>query len=154
MRAAKQILVAYDGSAAARRALAHAADLANPGDGIAVVHVIPYQAVSARLEPIGDKARAEQDQLLTAAQHQLGDRGLTAETIAAVGDVCAAILDTAERTGADVIVLGRRQRRHPNLRGSVTAKLVRYADRDVLIVHETGEPDRRATVHADGAQPL
>jgi nucleotide-binding universal stress UspA family protein len=61
-----------------------------------------------------------------------------AETIAAVGDPCAEILSAADEIAADIIVVGRRQRRRPSLRGSLTAKLVRAAHRDVLIVNHSG----------------
>ncbi len=68
----------------------------------------------------------------------LAGYGLEAETIAAVGEPCAEILDAAEVMAAEIIVIGRRQRRRPSLRGSLTAKLVRSAERDVLIVHHGG----------------
>jgi nucleotide-binding universal stress UspA family protein len=100
--------------------------------------VIPYQAVSARIDPVGEAKRARQDRLLDDAEQLLARYGVEAETIAAVGDPCAEILAAAEEASADIIVIGRRVRRRPSLRGSLTAKLIRTAQRDVLIVHETG----------------
>jgi NADPH:quinone reductase-like Zn-dependent oxidoreductase len=39
---------------------------------------------------------------------------------------------------AEVIVIGRRQTRRHHLRGSLSAKLIRAASRDVLIVNHKG----------------
>ena len=41
------ILVAYDGSAEAKRALTHAAELVGPGGSVSVVNVIPVQSISS-----------------------------------------------------------------------------------------------------------
>jgi nucleotide-binding universal stress UspA family protein len=46
----KRLLVAYDGSAAARQALAHATELAGPDDSVSV-NVTPEPGISARIEP-------------------------------------------------------------------------------------------------------
>jgi nucleotide-binding universal stress UspA family protein len=103
------------------------------------VNVIPYQAVSARIDPIGDTKRARQDRLLDEAEQFLANLGVESETVAAVGDPCAEIIAAANATQADVIVIGRRQKRHHHLRGSLSAKLVRAASRDVLIVNHNGQ---------------
>lgn len=134
-----RLLVAYDGSPAARHALARAADLAGPGASLDVVHVVPYQAVGSRLEPIGDARRSRQLRLLEEAAHLVAERGLTVRTLGRVGDPAVEIVAAAEEIGADVVVTGRRQRRLPHLRGSVSAKIVRTAHCDVLIVHQASD---------------
>jgi nucleotide-binding universal stress UspA family protein len=100
--------------------------------------VIPYQAVSSRLDPIGSAKRNRQERLLDDAEKVLALQGVEAETIAAVGDPCAEILAAAEEFPADIIVIGRRKKRRPHLRGSLAAKLVRSASRDVLIINHSG----------------
>jgi nucleotide-binding universal stress UspA family protein len=102
------------------------------------VNVIPYQAVSARLDPIGPAKRSRQNRLLEEAEQFLSEHGIEAETIAAVADPCAEILAAADEIAADVIVIGRRQKRRRHLRGSLAAKLVRAASRDLLIVNHSG----------------
>ena len=49
-----EILVGYDGSEAARRALVHAAELVGRGATLGVINVITTQAVSSRLETVRD----------------------------------------------------------------------------------------------------
>lgn len=53
-----QVLVAYDGSAPARKALAHAAELALPGGAVTVVNVMREPGVGARLGPPAPGCRA------------------------------------------------------------------------------------------------
>ena len=54
---APAIMVAYDGSSAARRALVHAVDLVGRSGTVMVVNVIRAQSVSARLETVSDAQR-------------------------------------------------------------------------------------------------
>jgi nucleotide-binding universal stress UspA family protein len=133
-----RVIVAYDGSQASRKALARAAELSPRHEPVAVVNVIAHQGVSARIDPIGDAKRARQDRLLDEAEQLLAEHGVEAETIAAVGDPCTEIIAAAEAISADVIVIGRREKRRHHLRGSLSAKLVRAARRDVLIVNHSG----------------
>ena len=138
----KQVLLAYDGSAPAQRALVHAADLARPGDVVTVVNVMPEPGVSARMEPPIEE-RNRQWHFLEEAERRLAGRGLEVRKVGPVGDVASEILAAAEETGADVIVIGRRQGHRPHVLGSTSSRLVRSAECDVLVVHE-GRGDRPA----------
>jgi len=130
------VLVGYDGSQPAQRALEHAADLVGPGGTVRVINVIRVQSVSSRLATVSDKERTVQDRLLRESELVLARRGVQAEFIAAVGDPATEILGAAESIGADVIVLGRRGRmRLRPLRSSLSDTLVRRASADVLVVH-------------------
>ena len=51
MNGQQRVLAAYDGSPAARRALARAADITAPRDTLSVINVMPEPGVSARLVP-------------------------------------------------------------------------------------------------------
>jgi hypothetical protein len=51
----KTVLVAYDGSAASRRALEHAADLVGQGGTVTVVNVVSVQSVGSRLQTVSDQ---------------------------------------------------------------------------------------------------
>jgi nucleotide-binding universal stress UspA family protein len=139
----KRVLVAYDGSAPAQRALAHAADLARPGDVLSVVNVMAEPGVSARIEPPSEE-RNRQWQVLHEAQRFLAGRGIEARTVAPVGDAATEILAAADRVRADVIVVARHRGRVPHMLGAITRRLVRAANCDVLLVHEPrAEPGPR-----------
>ncbi|MGZ4343390.1 MAG: universal stress protein [Solirubrobacteraceae bacterium] len=136
----KRVLVAYDGSAPARRALAHAAELARPGDAVTVVNVMPEPGVGARIEPPIDE-RNRQWCLLDEARHFLAVHGVEARTMAPVGDTAREILAAAAAVRADVIVVARHRGHRPHPLGSITGRLVRSAGCDVLLVHEaSAEP--------------
>ncbi len=135
----RHLVVAYDGSVAARTALAHAADLAGPGDIVTVVNVIAYQAVSSRLEQATDAQRERQSELLRDAGHFLAGRGVSSRGVGAIGDPAAEILRIATEAGADIIVVGRRRSHTPHPLGSLSTKLVRAATCDVLVVHTAKE---------------
>jgi nucleotide-binding universal stress UspA family protein len=130
----KPVLVAFDGSTPARRALARAAELALPGDTVTVVNVMPEPGVGAQIEaPI--TARNRQWQLLDEAERFLARRGIEARTVAPVGDAATEVLVAAQRIGADVIVVARDRGRVPHLH-SISDRIVRNANCDVLVVHD------------------
>jgi nucleotide-binding universal stress UspA family protein len=129
------MLIAYDGSPAARRALQHAAAAAGAGGVVMVINVIPAQSVSARLETVTDAERERQQRLLGEAQAELARRGVDAERIAAAGDPLREILAAADEHDADIIVVGRNGTKRHLLHSSLSSPLVRRATRDVLVVH-------------------
>jgi nucleotide-binding universal stress UspA family protein len=118
----RKIMIAYDDSDAARRALDRAADLAGYGSTLTVVSVAPdggrYQAGP-----------------LDQARDQLVGRQMTATYLQPVGEPAAELVAAARELGADLVVLGRRSRSLRRLvLGSVSAKVVRHAPCDVLVV--------------------
>jgi nucleotide-binding universal stress UspA family protein len=131
-----KIVVGYDGSDHARRALERAADLASPGDEVLVVG-----SVEPKLEP-GPTTGSHQDpseaehrrRSLDEAKAFLAERGIQAETVEAYGDPGSAIVDAAK--GADLVVVGSRGRNTLEriLLGSVSSKVVQRAESDVLVV--------------------
>jgi nucleotide-binding universal stress UspA family protein len=128
------LLLAYDGSPVAKRALRHAATLVGRGGKLAVVNVIPVQAVSSRLETVSDEERSRQASVLREARVALRRRGIEPRLIEAVGEPVTEILAAAEATNAGTIVVGRSETRHL-ARGSLDSRLVRGAQADVLVVH-------------------
>jgi nucleotide-binding universal stress UspA family protein len=119
---ARRVLVAYDGSPSARRALNRAAAFYGEGVGLGLIHV------SENGDP--DDGRLE------AACQSLASRGIEAEIIPASGSAAQAICVAAERDGYDVIVVGRRNVRDAGLLllGSVAARVVAGAGCDVVVV--------------------
>jgi nucleotide-binding universal stress UspA family protein len=129
---APALIVAYDGSAEARRALDHAAALAGPGGEVTVINVVPAQAVSARLEPLDDAKRARQRARLEEARALLDRQGLRVRTVAAAGDPFYEISALARDRGQAIVIVGRRRHLLPGR--SLTTRLVRSAPYDVLVV--------------------
>ena len=130
------VIVGYDGSEAAKRALEHAAELVGRRGSVSVINVIKAQSVSSRLVTLTDKERATQDRLLRESERVLGSLGVIATLIPAVGDPATEILAAAESIGAGVIVIGRRKRSRPRLvRTPLSNTLVRRSAIDVLVVH-------------------
>ena len=129
------ILVAYDGSAEAERALMHAAELVGPDGSVSVVNVIPVQSISSRLETVSEAQRDQQREILRNAGRLLSARQVDIEPIAAAGDPVREIREAGETTGAEMIVIGRHHGVHQLVPGSVSARLIRRAPCDVLVVH-------------------
>lgn len=115
---ARNILVGYDGSGPARRALDIAADLAGYGSTLAVV--------SVRTEGSQDAAALDD------AREHLLRRQISARYLQPVGVPAEALVAAAEELGADLVVVGRRT--HGPIPGSVSRAVVRTAPCDVLVV--------------------
>ena len=122
-RAAERILLAYDGTASARRALRRAARMHREGDDLGVICVH---------EPSTDS-----QEHLDEARRLLGESGIEAVPIAvAADDPARVICVTAERDGYDTIVIGRRNARDAQLMllGQVASRVVSGATCDVVVV--------------------
>ena len=130
-----RILVAYDGSQSSRRALLQAAELVGRGGTVGVINVITTQAVSSRLETVDDGERVRQRRLLQEARMLLAEHGVETSTVKAVGDPTTEIRAAAEESGAGIVVVGRGNGVRRLIHGSVSARLVRQAPCDVLVVH-------------------
>ena len=130
-----KILVGYDGSEAARRALVHAAQLVGRGGTVDVINVITAQPVSARIETLSDRERSRQRKLLQEAKVVLGEWEVGMTPLKAVGDPTTAIRTAAEESGAGIVVVGRGSGLRRLIHGSVSTRLVRQAPCDVLVVH-------------------
>jgi nucleotide-binding universal stress UspA family protein len=118
----RRIVVGYDGSEAAQRALDAAAGLAGYGSTLSVV------AVSRR----GDgEAR-----VLDGARERLLSRHMAAGYLAPVGDPAEQLIGVARELDADLLVVGRRDQSAVKrlMLGSVSAKVLSGAPCDVLVV--------------------
>ena len=129
-----KILVGFDGSDASKRALVHAAELVGRGGNLEVINVIGAQPVSARVGSL-DGERKRQQKVLREAQTLLGEWEVRMTPLRAVGDPTSEIRAAAEEKGAGVIVVGRGSGVRRLIDGSVSARLVRKAPCDVLVVH-------------------
>jgi len=130
-----RILVGFDGSDASKRALVHAAELVGRGGNLDVINVIGSQPVSARVGSLVDGERRRQQKVLHEARSLLGNRNVRMTPHKAIGDPTNEIRAAAEESGAGVIVVGRGSGLRRLIDGSVSARLVRRAPCDVLVVH-------------------
>jgi nucleotide-binding universal stress UspA family protein len=134
----KRIILGFDDSPEARRALERAALLAKAFDARLLV-----TSIAPALMPAGhgigpyDPADPPERHLALArdAAALLTERGLDAEPVAGVGEAGRAIVEIADHHDADLIVLGMSQ--HPHLSrifGSVSEGVAHHAHCDVLLV--------------------
>jgi len=135
-----RILYATDGSAAARKALAHARDLAQKyAAELILVHVF------RRIEDFGkspyfseleeDRKRAGET-VIGQAMAELQDSGIVVHIEPTQGDAAQAILNVAAVRRCDLIVMGSRGLGtfQGVVLGSVSDRVVRHAPCPVLIV--------------------
>lgn len=137
MRRGRRILVGYDGSEAARRALERAAAIGGSAASVAVVTVARPIVSDLRTGDIVDPSdENERDRLLAEARALLASRGVSAATVGRSGEPAAALVEEAARVGADLLIVGTRGRNRlaRTLLGSVSSKVVHEAPCDVLVV--------------------
>ncbi len=133
-----KVLVAYDGSEQAGRALDWAAHMARDGSTVAVIGVAPTLAASPRIadavDPRSDVVAHRRQ--LDEAVAILAASGVTAETLLKIGNPAEEIITAAQDGGFDVILVGIRGMGAVErfLIGSVADRLVRYATVPVLVV--------------------
>jgi nucleotide-binding universal stress UspA family protein len=113
----RKIMVGYDGSEAAARALEVAVSLAGYGSTLTVVTV---------------KTDASDESAARDARQQLQQRLVQAGYHETTGEPAKQLVKKARELGADLLVVGRRNGRP--LLGSVSSKVVRRAGCDVLVV--------------------
>ena len=132
----KRILLAYDGSEQANRALRFAVDLAKLATAqIGVVSVVPVHAGRMGMDPWDDR-RVHGAELIE-AKRLITESGLEPELHEPYGEISEEIVRTAEEHGYDHIVTGSRhlglvQR---TLQGSVSEAVAVKFPATVTIVH-------------------
>jgi nucleotide-binding universal stress UspA family protein len=131
-----RVVLAYDGSDCAKRALDVLLGLVGADDHVAVIGVaqgVPLFGYAGTL-PSPEEER-ERDRQLAVAEEALAARGISAELAPRAGDPATAILDAAEKESADLIVMGTRGLGTAErwLIGSVSDKVLHHAHCSVLV---------------------
>ena len=133
-----RIVVGFDGSEHSQKALERAVDIAD-GAALTVVSAAGVSQIArhapgeAHVDPKDVEARS---QALAAARSFLDGRGVSATYIEGHGSPADVIVQEAEDSNADLIVVGTRGL-HAGKRafvGSVSTKVVHHAPCDVLVV--------------------
>jgi nucleotide-binding universal stress UspA family protein len=137
----KRIVVGFDGSEHGRRALERAADIAKMrGARLAVVSSAQLSRLvrdpSGAVRPLDPAELEERESALEAAKSLVAEQGLEADFIEGTGDPADVLVQEAEESGADLIVVGTRGLNVAQrwLLGSVSTKVVHHAPCDVLVV--------------------
>lgn len=137
----KRIVVGFDGSEHGRRALERAADIAKlRGARLAVVSSAQLSRLmrdpSGSVGAIDPTELEERESALAEARAFVAGQGMEADFIEGKGDAADVLLQEAEESGADLIVVGTRGLNVAQrwLIGSVSSKVVQHAPCDVLVV--------------------
>jgi nucleotide-binding universal stress UspA family protein len=135
----KKILLAYDGSDPASKALAAALDLAQKYQAELYVLTVaqpPDFGEDVETEAIIENSRGYHQRILAPVRHRVAASGVKAVYEVAVGHTAEQIIYHADRYQVDLIVLGHRGKSlfKRLLLGSVSKQVVQYADRTVMVV--------------------
>ena len=132
----KNIVVGYDGSDAAKRALERAAEVADGATVtvVSAVHVMP--PIGRAAVQIDPDEIAERRRELGEAKELLAGKGVSAKVVETHGDPADGIVETAKEGGADLVIVGTRGANFASrvLLGSVSTKVLHEAPCDVLVV--------------------
>jgi nucleotide-binding universal stress UspA family protein len=147
----QQIIVAYDGTESAQRALERGAEVAKAFDAkvivtsvAALLHSGPradqqfeLHSPPTRGPEIQRDSLADHEAQLADATAFFAERGIEAEPVAVSGDPASAIVSLAERRGADLLVVGTREAGLTErvVHHSVSQRIAKKVQCDLLIVH-------------------
>lgn len=130
-----KLVVGYDGSDAARRALARVRELVD--FQVLVIVAVAPDIRSAGLGAALGGPQIDTERLVAEARDQLGNcQGAAIEARTAVGDPAVVLTDIARELDAQLVIVGRRGRDFVarTLLGSVAHRVVENAPCDVLVV--------------------
>jgi nucleotide-binding universal stress UspA family protein len=136
--AGRWIVVGYDGSETAERALLRAADAAGERDAVVIVTTrSQIYSAGAAAEPLLEPS-ADPSELLAAAKATVTGRATLADVVvvAREGDPAEELIEVARAANADLLIVGRRGKDFVarTLLGSVATRVVAQAPCDVLVV--------------------
>jgi nucleotide-binding universal stress UspA family protein len=135
------IVVAWDASDHARRAFDYGAELARRFDARLALISVARSTEHAETQDDRERSRRDARRFYESAARSLiesgSERGISVELLIVEGGHPAeAIVDTARKVGADLIIVGRRGLSGVTrfLTGSVSDRIARYAHCPVLLI--------------------
>ena len=137
----KTILLAVDGSEYSNKALTYAADMAETYRAtLWLVHVFPHTSDLLGyddFEKLYAKRKCAGQSILDAALEMLGESEFEIQAELREGPEAESILNFAKNSQADIIVMGTRGMGALKglLLGSVSRKVIHYANCPVMVVH-------------------
>ena len=159
MASYRKILVAYDGSASAKNALAVASHLAKEDKSwIKVLSVLPTYSGDLELvgvSNIGETIEGPGKKLLAEAQEIADNEDVHILTNMTQGEPYDKIVHVADDENCDLIIMGRRgtHQLERELVGSVTARVIGYTPKDVLVVPDGTRLTRKNILLATDGSP-
>jgi len=155
----KKILVAIDGSGSSMHALRESFKFArNEKCWITVTSVVPRYDGDLDMVGVGNvmgSMNKSCEDALKEAERLAKEEGVLIKTLCEEGEIFERISDLAEAENGDLIVMGRRglHRLERSLVGSVTARVIGYSQRDVLVVpSDTQVGFQHVLVATDGSK--
>ena len=146
----RRIVIAFDGSDASREALEQGLALARTAGAVAPVVYVRHAPLPLVGDPfyaraLGRELRRGRD-VLDEARAVAREAGVAAETELLEGDPAERVVELAQLRGAELIVVGCRDRGAlaEALLGSVSRAIVHGADRPVLVAKRRSRRERRA----------
>ena len=135
----RKIMIGYDGSAQADKAVDVALSLAESFDCAVLVLAVarpPEPATSVEMEAMLDDAREHYEEGFTKILEKAKGHDVTITTDIAVGHPAEQIVHRAEIDKVDLIILGRRGMSlfEKWLLGSVSERVLRYAHCPVMVI--------------------
>jgi nucleotide-binding universal stress UspA family protein len=146
----KRIVIAYDGSDGGREALVTGVELARGAGAVATLVYVRRAPAPLVGDPFYERALSKElrrgRDLLDEARAYAAESGVAAETELLEGDEAEGILELARLRGAELIVVGCRDRGAivEALLGSVSRAIVDGADRPVLVAKRRARRKLRA----------
>jgi nucleotide-binding universal stress UspA family protein len=135
----RRILVGYDGSVQAEKAVDVAISLAESIDAAVLVFAVarpPEPSISVELEAVLDDAREHYEQGFSKVREKAKRHDVKLETDIVVGHPAEQIIHRAETDKIDLVILGRRGTSmfEKLILGSISARVLRYAHCPVMVV--------------------
>lgn len=136
----ENVLIATDGSEKSEESVSEGLDLAESlGAHVHVVYVVETEATYILTVGLGDQEMEEYkqygDKTVTDVVDRAAERGLDGTGVVRTGNVAAEIVEYAEDTDIDLIVMGKQGRGAINRYiGSTAEKVARMSDVPVTIV--------------------